>query len=770
MPVFLDGQQNLAALTVPGVYGDIILPTPLLLGLPTNIEGLVGVGSWGPLNSNIPGSKLSDIVLAIGPPTIRNYDIASYVAASSQIGGAIGYFMVRVSDGTDIAATATIQAGATNATGSITLNDNTLGVGTIVVNGTTVTFGTNVVVGPNLAATTLNLLTYLQSSADTNINKMTYALGAGQNIIVCTSVLSGVAGNAYTLTNGTSTSHVTVSGATLTGGAASGANGMILAGKYSGTVGNKIQFNIQNGSAANSYMANIVFPGMVAEQFNNMPGPVPATDTITFTANPVNNDTLTIAGTAITFVTAGATGNQVNIGATLANTITSLLTLLLASVDSNLIKATYTINAAQTIITTTANQILSTGLFAGSAGNALTLAKVSTAITIGGATFSGGVGTWNTFWVGLANAINNGNAFHGPSAYTVAVAGAAAVPPTLSVSVTLSGGTDGATGVTDSTLMGQDVIPRKGMYSLRSSNCDCFTLCDMSTVANYAAVVSFGLSETMMPILASPSGDTINNALSTRVNAGIDSPWMWYLLGDWPSFYDNYNGVTRLINPSAIGIGIVGNLSPQQSPLNKPLQGVSSTQRSTIGQTYSDAELSIINTGGIDVILPPTNSPGGYYFSFATGRNASSNTAANGVEYTRMTNFLIRAAQSKAAGSFVGQLQSIQPNDQTRSNAKALFDGFSAQLASSQVGLGIGGQGMIDRPWLVQCDLLNNPPNLQALGYLFLYWQVRYLNVIRYFVIKFAGGGNVSVSVQNTLPSPTQFASTVNSTVNQSTF
>ena len=24
MPVFLDGQQNLAALTVPGVYGDIV--------------------------------------------------------------------------------------------------------------------------------------------------------------------------------------------------------------------------------------------------------------------------------------------------------------------------------------------------------------------------------------------------------------------------------------------------------------------------------------------------------------------------------------------------------------------------------------------------------------------------------------------------------------------------------------------------------------------------------------------------------------------------
>ena len=69
---------------------------------------------------------------------------------------------------------------------------------------------------------------------------------------------------------------------------------------------------------------------------------------------------------------------------------------------------------------------------------------------------------------------------------------------------------------------------------------------------------------------------------------------------------------------------------------------------------------------------------------------------------------------------------------------------------------------MIDTPWLVQCDLNNNPPNLQALGYLFLYWQVRYLNVIRYFVIKFQGGANVSVNVQSTPPSPSQFAQAIN--------
>jgi hypothetical protein len=761
MPVFLDGQQNLAALTVPGIYGDIVLPQPFLLGLPTNIEGTVGVASWGPLNSLIPVSKPSDAALSIGPPVIRTYDISSYVSASSQVGGSIGYMCIRVSDGTDTAASTVIQSGAAFASGSAAFSINPTATDTLTLNGTVVTFvasgaaGTQVNIGNNLASTLQNLITMLQASADTQLVKFTYAIANFS--LNLTAATAGVAGNSLTIAK-TSTA-ITLSGATLTGGAAAGAPGITLSGKFSGTLGNKIQFSIQNGSQANTYMGVVVFPGMVPEQFNNVPAATPATDTLTFSGNPANTDTVTIAGTVVTFVTAAPVGNQVQIGGTQAITLANLMAFLTASTDANIIKVNQSLSGNVVTLTANINQVV------GAAGNALTLAKTSTVITIGGATFSGGVGTGNTFWQNLASVINSGNAFHGPSSYVVASAGAGTAIPVLSNPVTLTGGTDGASGVTDATLMGQDIVPRKGMYALRTSNCDCFTLCDLSSISNYAAITSFALSETMFAVQASPSGDTIQNAIATRMNAGVDSPWFKYILGDWPTWYDSYNGVSRLISPAAFAIGIYGNLSPQQSALNKPLQGISSTQRNTLGQTYSDAELSLINLGGIDTILAPTSSPGGFYYSFATGRNASSNTAANGDEYTRMTNFLIRTSQSKAAGSFVGQLQSIQPNDQTRANAKSLFDGLSAQLASPQVGLGINGQGMIDRPWAVQCDLLNNPPNLQALGYLFLYWQVRYLNVIRYFVIKFQGGGNVTVTIQNSPPSPTQFASAINSAV-----
>jgi hypothetical protein len=40
-------------------------------------QGLVGVGSWGPVNSVIPGTTLADVSLSLGVPQIRTYDIAT---------------------------------------------------------------------------------------------------------------------------------------------------------------------------------------------------------------------------------------------------------------------------------------------------------------------------------------------------------------------------------------------------------------------------------------------------------------------------------------------------------------------------------------------------------------------------------------------------------------------------------------------------------------------------------------------------------------------
>jgi phage tail sheath protein FI len=103
MPIFSLGALNTAALVTPGVYVQKIPPrTRFINGVPTDILGLVGVGSWGPVNSSILANDAT-----FGTVTNRKYDLATALSISSQI-GANNVRAVRVSDGTDAAASAAI--------------------------------------------------------------------------------------------------------------------------------------------------------------------------------------------------------------------------------------------------------------------------------------------------------------------------------------------------------------------------------------------------------------------------------------------------------------------------------------------------------------------------------------------------------------------------------------------------------------------------------------------------------------------------------------
>mgnify|MGYP000985312251 CR=1 FL=1 len=92
-------------------------------------------------------------------------------------------------------------------------------------------------------------------------------------------------------------------------------------------------------------------------------------------------DTLTINGTAFTFVSALTTGNQILVGPTAEATAANIKSVLSASVISGVAEATYSV--AANIVTVTYKT-------AGTAGNSFTLAETSSAITISGGTLSGG--------------------------------------------------------------------------------------------------------------------------------------------------------------------------------------------------------------------------------------------------------------------------------------------------------------------------------------------------------------------------------------------
>ena len=114
-------------------------------------------------------------------------------------------------------------------------------------------------------------------------------------------------------------------------------------------------------------------------------GTVAATGTITFAVQPLVNSTLTFNGTVFTFVASGAVGNQINIGANLAATVTALAVVLNANGTVGGTFATYVATATAISITR--------GVL-GVAGNTFTLAASLAPAsngTVSAATLTGGL-------------------------------------------------------------------------------------------------------------------------------------------------------------------------------------------------------------------------------------------------------------------------------------------------------------------------------------------------------------------------------------------
>jgi hypothetical protein len=108
MPIVQQGNINTTALVVPDLYVQIVPPQNLVLnGVPTNILGVVGTASWGPVGQPVVVSTMADYARNFGPVMARKYDMGTAVAAAVQQ-GASNYRCVRVTDGTDTAAALTL--------------------------------------------------------------------------------------------------------------------------------------------------------------------------------------------------------------------------------------------------------------------------------------------------------------------------------------------------------------------------------------------------------------------------------------------------------------------------------------------------------------------------------------------------------------------------------------------------------------------------------------------------------------------------------------
>src|SRR5260363_211306 len=347
--------------------------------------------------------------------------------------------------------------------------------------------------------------------------------------------------------------------------------------------------------------------------------------------------------------------------------------------------------------------------------------------------------TGNAVWVEMANAIHQGiSGVRGPSDLIKATAGTGKDAP-KEITLTFTGGTDGAEKIDGAALLGQDTGSRTGLYALRRTGASIAMLADCRDSATWSAQGAFGLSEGVYMIATGPASESIDQAIQTKENAGIDSSAIKLLFGDWVYFNDTVNGETRLISTQGVVAGRLSSLSPEQSSLNKPLYGMVGTQQSMQHLTYSQAELQQLAQAGIDLITNPI--PAGHSFGVRIGHNTSTNAVINGDNYTRMTHYIVSTLK-KGMGEYVGKLHTL---DERRSAQATLIAFLSNMEQQGMIGAVNGGPA-----FTVQIDDKNNPDESVALGYLQADVKVVYLSVIEKFLINVEGGPSVRIERRST--------------------
>ena len=109
MSIVQYGSVNTAALYTPDLYVQVVPPQNYFInGVPTNVLGIVGTSSYGPVNTPVTIGSPGQYTANFGPIQNRKYDMGTPLMTASQQ-GANNFVCVRVTDGTDTKAIGTVQ-------------------------------------------------------------------------------------------------------------------------------------------------------------------------------------------------------------------------------------------------------------------------------------------------------------------------------------------------------------------------------------------------------------------------------------------------------------------------------------------------------------------------------------------------------------------------------------------------------------------------------------------------------------------------------------
>jgi hypothetical protein len=269
MSISAFGAINPTALIVPGLYVQIVSPQLLVLnGVPTNVVGLVGSASWGPVNTATLFGTMAQYAASFGPVMARTFDMGT-AAALAVLQGAQSFIGVRVTDGTDTASS--VQVSATDSIKPVTVA-GVAHVGDVLTLTVTPQGGSavNLVFTSPAAPTVQGDAVALQGLV--NSNPILQAAG-----IVADTPVGGVFNIHYLSTSvPTLATSVTGGGATTTltaGGASTLATVQrTYASLYTGSLGNQIAVTESAGSALNTTRVSVTIPGRVPEVFDNIAG------------------------------------------------------------------------------------------------------------------------------------------------------------------------------------------------------------------------------------------------------------------------------------------------------------------------------------------------------------------------------------------------------------------------------------------------------------------------------------------------------------------
>lgn len=289
------GMLNTQALTTDDAYVQIVAPPSFITGAPTDVVGLVGTASYGPVNVPVHLGSGQDAGNAFGPMSAASlsdpHDLATalYLAfgqAASQ--ATLEAFAVRVTDGTDTSASAAI-------TGVASPSAETLTIGGTVAAGDTVTAtvtstalaGSPVSVAYDTLSTDTTTTIAAALVAAINANAAMAAAGITAQSAAAVISIYAPASVTYTVA-GSSTGTITVT----SGSGTPTTTGALLSSLSTGVLANQIRIQVSIGSAANSFTVTILPPVGLPEVYPNIPG---ATFWATL-ANAINYGQSTIRG------------------------------------------------------------------------------------------------------------------------------------------------------------------------------------------------------------------------------------------------------------------------------------------------------------------------------------------------------------------------------------------------------------------------------------------------------------------------------------------